>query len=139
MSKLSYEERMEAARERILSRIPDRDEQEAKAMESLRGLTKEQLEERVKKVSEDWVTEKPLHKVCRGDSRIDMTSILAAKNQIRDFNKSVDITEIDTIVCHGKIFKWVDEQAKENWSFVGLNDSDIVDMLEDSEFFVEVF
>ena len=46
-------ERVAAAKERLLSRYPDRDEQEAKRMESFRGLTKEQLDERFRQAAEE--------------------------------------------------------------------------------------
>lgn len=39
-------DRIAAAKERMLSRYPDRDEEEARRMESFRGLTKEQLKQR---------------------------------------------------------------------------------------------
>lgn len=39
-------ERIAAAKQRMLSRYPDRDEQEARRMESFRGLTKEELKQR---------------------------------------------------------------------------------------------
>ncbi|CAH9014795.1 conserved hypothetical protein [Vibrio phage 501E54-1] len=40
------DERIASARERLLNRYPDRDEQEAKAMSWMKGLTKEELQER---------------------------------------------------------------------------------------------
>ncbi|EGQ9809177.1 hypothetical protein K5N60_000287 [Vibrio parahaemolyticus] len=45
-------ERIAAAKERLLSRYPDRDEQETKRIESFKGLTKQELEERFKKAAE---------------------------------------------------------------------------------------
>ena len=39
-------ERIAAAKERMLSRYPDRDEAEAKRMESFRGLSKEELKQK---------------------------------------------------------------------------------------------
>ncbi|WP_031428172.1 hypothetical protein [Vibrio parahaemolyticus] len=44
-------ERVAAAKERLFSRYPDRDEQEAKRMESFKGLTKEELKERFEKAA----------------------------------------------------------------------------------------
>ncbi|HCE1956161.1 TPA: hypothetical protein NGS71_000544 [Vibrio parahaemolyticus] len=46
-------QRIAAAKERLLSRYPDRDEQEARRMESFRGLTKQQLEERFRKAAKE--------------------------------------------------------------------------------------
>ncbi|CAH7283899.1 hypothetical protein [Vibrio sp. 10N.222.55.C7] len=46
-------ERVAAAKERLFSRYPDRDEQEVKRMESFKGLTKEQLKERFQKAAEE--------------------------------------------------------------------------------------
>lgn len=46
-------ERIAAAKARMLSRYPDRDEEEARRMESFRGLTKEQLEERFEQAAEE--------------------------------------------------------------------------------------
>ncbi|EGR0892039.1 hypothetical protein [Vibrio cholerae] len=46
-------ERIAAAKQRLLSRYPDRDEQESTRMESFKGLTKEELEERFKKAAEE--------------------------------------------------------------------------------------
>lgn len=44
---------LSAVRERLLSRYPDRDEEEVKRMESFRGLTKEQLTERFKQAASE--------------------------------------------------------------------------------------
>ncbi|OAJ95217.1 hypothetical protein [Vibrio bivalvicida] len=46
-------ERVAAAKERLFSRYPDRDEQEVKRMESFKGLTKEELKERFQKAAEE--------------------------------------------------------------------------------------
>ncbi|HAS6319064.1 TPA: hypothetical protein I7235_01685 [Vibrio vulnificus] len=46
-------ERVAAAKERLFSRYPDRDEQEVKRMESFKGLTKEQLKERFEKAAQE--------------------------------------------------------------------------------------
>ncbi len=43
---MNREQRMLAAKERMLSRYPDRDKEEAKRMESFRGLSKEELKKR---------------------------------------------------------------------------------------------
>tara|TARA_Y100001956_G_C4059507_1_gene158769 strand:- start:152 stop:493 length:342 start_codon:yes stop_codon:yes gene_type:complete len=48
---MSKQERIEAAKERLYNRYPDRDEQEVKRMESFKGLTKEQLKENYEKAS----------------------------------------------------------------------------------------
>lgn len=46
-------ERVAAAKERLFSRYPDRDEQEVKRMESFKGLTKEELKERFEKAAQE--------------------------------------------------------------------------------------
>ncbi|MFB1085152.1 hypothetical protein ACEWGF_08390 [Vibrio diabolicus] len=46
-------ERVAAAKQRLFSRYPDRDEQEAKRMESFKGLTKEELKRRFEKAAEE--------------------------------------------------------------------------------------
>ncbi|MGR5209362.1 hypothetical protein [Vibrio rotiferianus] len=50
---MNREQRMLAAKERMLSRYPDRDAEEAKRMGSFRGLSKEQLKERFKEAAEE--------------------------------------------------------------------------------------
>lgn len=46
-------ERIAAAKARMLGRYPDRDEEEARRIESFRGLTKTQLEERFEQAARD--------------------------------------------------------------------------------------
>lgn len=48
---MSRTQRIEAARARLLSRYPDKDEVEVCKMESFRGLTKEELKRRVEEAA----------------------------------------------------------------------------------------
>lgn len=50
---MNREQRMLAAKERMLSRYPDRDAEEAKRMESFRGLSKEELKQRFRQAAEE--------------------------------------------------------------------------------------
>lgn len=69
---------------------------------------------------------------------INLGKVAEAKQLIRDFNLNNDITQHNHITMGGKTYKWVDEAAKEKWDFVGLNDSDVVDMLDNKYWFKEV-
>ncbi|HIF9173503.1 TPA: hypothetical protein ACX6PS_002182 [Photobacterium damselae] len=50
---MNREQRMTAARERMLSRYPDRDAEEARRMESFKGLSKDELKQRFRKAAEE--------------------------------------------------------------------------------------